>query len=302
MDGWFMKGKRFVRRTVLFLLKRFARFIPGRLYLSAVYYVLLGRRLHLDDPKTFTEKLQWLKLYYYRPESTEMVDKHLAKKWIADRIGEDYIVPTLGVWERFEDIDFDSLPDRFVLKCNHDNGSVVVCKDKSQFDIHAAKEKLNRCMRRDFYAQTREWPYKNVSRRIIAETYLDDGSGDLKDYKFLCFDGVPRVMYVVGNRSVGLTTDYYDMDFHFLPIVSRDGGPSGISREKPALFEEMKRIASILSAGFPHLRVDFYCVRDHLYCGELTFFVSSGYDDLFSLEWDRKFGDWLTLPPKNVGK
>ena len=297
-----MKGKRFVRRTVLFLLKRFARFIPDRMYLSAMYYVLLGRRLHLDNPRTFTEKLQWLKLYYYRPESTEMVDKYLAKKWIADRIGADYIVPTLGVWKCVDDIDFDSLPDRFVLKCNHDNGSVVVCKDKSRFDIRATKEKLNRCMRRDFYAQTREWPYKNVSRRIIAEAYLDDGSGDLKDYKFLCFDGVPRVMYVVENRAVGLTTDYYDMDFHFLPIVSRDGGPSGISREKPLLFEEMKRIASILSAGFPHLRVDFYCVRDRLYCGELTFFVSSGYDDLFSMEWDRKFGDWLTLPPKNVGK
>lgn len=302
MGGWLMKGKRFVRRTVLFLLKRFARFIPDRMYLSAMYYVLLGRRLHLDNPRTFTEKLQWLKLYYHRPECTVMVDKHLAKRWVADRIGERYVIPSLGVWDRAEEIDFDALPNRFVLKCTHDNGSVVVCKDKSSFDIRAAQVKLNQCLQRDFYAQTKEWPYKHVPHRIIAEAYLDAGEEDLMDYKFLCFNGVPKAMYVAANRSTSKTFNYYDMDFQPMPIKSRVGAASKECLDRPASFDEMKRIAAELSAGFPHVRVDLYCVRDSIWWGEMTFFDSSGYDDMCSLSWDQTFGDWLTLPPKILGE
>lgn len=285
------------------VVSRMARFLPDELYLSMMYYLTLGRRLDLKNPRTYTEKLQWLKLYYHRPECTTMVDKERAKRWVADRIGEEYVIPTLGAWDRAEDIDFDALPDRFVLKCNHDNNSVVICKDKTSFDMQSAKTKLARCLRRDFYVVTREWPYKDVPHRIIAEEYLDDGTDDLKDYKFFCFDGVPKAMYVIGGHSTHKKTfDYYDMDFRPLPIVSRVGAPSGVVMEEPERFAEMKRLAATLSAGFPHVRVDFYQVRGCVYWGEMTFFPTSGYNDMCSLEWDRKWGEWLTLPSKWVEK
>ena len=291
-----------IRLLILFLMKKCARFFPDRLYLSIVYYLRLGRRLNLDNPQLFTEKLQWLKLYYHRPECTVMVDKHLAKQWVADRIGDKYVIPSLAVWNRAEDIDIDALPDQFVLKCTHDNGSVVVCKDKATFNLRAAQEKLNRCLRRDFYAQTREWPYKHVPHRIIAEAYLDAGEEDLMDYKFLCFNGLPKAMYVAANRSTCKTFNYYDMDFQPMPIKSRVGATSKERLARPSSFDEMKRIAAELSAGFPHVRVDLYCVRNRIWWGEMTFFDSSGYDDMCSLSWDRAFGAWLDLPPKWVAE
>lgn len=302
MKDWVFKVKSFIRRGALFLTKRYTRFFPDRCYLSMMYFILLGRRLHWNDPQTYTEKLQWLKLYYHRPECSVMADKYLVKKWVADKIGSEYVVPTLGVWDHVDDIDFDTLPDRFVLKCNHDNHSVVICKDKSTFDVAASKEKLNRFLKRDFYMMTREWPYKNVPHRIIAEAYLDSGGEDLVDYKFFCFDGEPKLMYVVENRYTNCTFNYYDMDFRPSRFVSRYGKTSDVIMEKPALFSEMKRVASILSAGFPHVRVDLYCVREHIYFGEMTFFHYSGYDDMRSYEADRELGEWLTLPPKWVAE
>lgn len=298
MVGCVLKVKSFLKRGALFLTKRYARFFPDKCYLTLMYFITVGRRLHLDNPRTFSEKLQWLKLYYHRPECTVMADKYLAKEWVAEKIGPEYVIPTLGVWERVEDIDFDALPDRFVLKCNHDNRSVVICKDKSLFDVRAAKDKLSQCMKRDFYTMTREWPYKNVPRRIIAEAYLDSGSEDLMDYKFFCFDGEPKLMYVVANRYTDCTFNYYDMDFLPSKFSSKYGKSSDVVLEKPAMFSEMKRVASALSAGFPHVRVDLYCVRGQIYCGELTFFHYSGYDDMRSFEADRELGEWLTLPPK----
>jgi len=286
------------RAVAIKVMRWTARLFPDELYLQVMYYLQLGKCLNLKNPQTYTEKLQWMKLYYHRPECTVIVDKYLAKQWVAERIGGEYIIPTLGVWERAEDIDFDTLPDQFVLKCNHDNNSVVICKDKSSFDIQAARKKLNRCLKRDFYAETREWPYKNVPRRVIAEEYLDDGTDNLKDYKFFCFDGEPKAMYVVANHSSHPTFDYYDMDFRPLPIVSRVGNPTGVIMEKPECFEEMKRLATTLSAGFPHVRVDFYQVDGHVYWGEMTFITTSGYNDMCSLDWDRKWGEWLPLPPK----
>lgn len=289
-----------VKSLAWFLLRNMARLFPDRTYLKCFYRIHLGRCLDLDHPVTFTEKLQWLKLYYHRPECTVMVDKYASKHWVEQRIGAEYVIPTLGVWNRVEDIDFDALPDRFVLKCTHDSGGLVVCRDKASLDVSAAKEKLSSCLKRDFYARTREWPYRNVPRRIIAEEYMEDGNGELKDYKFMCFDGVPRVMFVAANRSSRKTFDYYDMDFLPLPIESRFGTKSGVLMEKPEAFEDMKRVAATLSSGFPHVRVDLYCVNGHVYWGELTFFDSSGLDDMKSLEWDRKLGDWLRLPSSKI--
>lgn len=285
-----------VKRVACLLLKKVAGFIPDRRYLEWMYRIRMGRSLDLDHPLYYTEKLQWLKLYYHRPEFTMMVDKYAAKSWVAGLIGSEYVVPTLGVWENADDIDFDALPDQFVLKCTHDSGSVVICRDKSAFDVDAAKDKLNRFLRRDFYAQTREWVYCGVPRRIIAEPFLVEEDGDLKDYKFLCFNGVPKIMYAVAHHLTKKTFNYYDMDFSPMPIASRNFAHSDLEVSKPEPFEKMKILAATLSAGIPHVRVDFYCIGSRIYWGEQTFFYASGFDDLSSLEWDRKLGDWLPLP------
>lgn len=285
-----------VKRVACLLLKKVACFIPDRRYLEWMYRIRMGRSLDLDHPCYYTEKLQWLKLYYRRPDFTMMVDKYGVKSWVADLIGTEYVIPNLGVWEKADDIDFDALPNQFVLKCTHDSGSVVICRDKSAFDVDAAKNKLNRCLRRDFYAQTREWPYRDVRRRIIAEPCLEEEDGDLKDYKFLCFNGVPKIVYAVANHLTKKTFNYYDMDFSPMPIVSRNFAHSDKEVSRPEPFEKMKSIAAKLSAGIPHVRVDFYCIGSRIYFGELTFFYASGFDDLSSLEWDRKLGDWFQLP------
>lgn len=290
----------FFKSLELFLLKKMAGVFPDRIYLKCLYRIHLGRRLDLDHPLFFTEKLQWLKLYYHRPECTEMVDKYAAKFKVERLVGSEFVIPTLGVWSSADDIDFASLPDRFVLKCTHDSGGVVICKDKAALDECAVRDRLDRCLKRDYYVRTREWPYRNVPRRIIAEPYLEDESGELTDYKFMCFDGVPKVMFVAANRSSHKTFDYYDMDFRPLPIESRYGARTGKLMAKPDAFDEMKRIASVLSAGFPHVRVDLYCVENHVYWGELTFFDSNGLDDMKSLEWDRRLGEWLHLPDSKI--
>lgn len=271
------------------------RFIPDEPYLKLMYRLRMGKRLDLKKPKSYNEKLQWLKLHDRKPEYTRMVDKYEAKKYVASIIGEEYIIPTLGVWDRFEDIDFDALPDQFVLKCTHDSGGLVICRDKSKLDLEAARKKINTSLKTNFYWVGREWPYKNVKPRIIAEAYLQDETGEkncLTDYKVFCFNGVPRVMYVSKDKDEEPHTDFFDMDFHRLPIRMRDPN-SEILPEKPQQFEKMKELAARLSNGLPHLRVDFYEVKGQLYLGELTFYHSSGFREVKPEEWNRKLGDWI---------
>ena len=197
---------------VLRILVRVAPIIPDRLYLKWLFRLKMGKKLDLDNPRTFSEKLQWLKLYNRKPEYTQMVDKYEAKRYVAGIIGEEYIIPTLGVWDRVEDINFDQLPNQFVLKCTHDSGGIVICSDKSKLDINAAKKKLKRSLTRDFYAQNREWPYKNVKRRIIGEEYMVDESGyELKDYKWFCYNGEPKALFIATDR--GLEGEETKFDF-----------------------------------------------------------------------------------------
>ena len=270
-------------------------------YLSLLYRFKLKKKMNWNDPQTFNEKLQWLKLYNRKPEYTKMVDKYEVKKYVADLIGEEYIIPTLGVWDRVEDIDFDTLPNQFVLKCTHDSGGLVICRDKSTLDIPEAIKKLKRSLKRNFYWYGREWPYKNVKPRIIAEKYMeDDRDKELRDYKFFCFDGKVKLLFIAterSNKNSETKFDFFDTEYNHLNI--RNGHPNSDKPvEKPQNFEKMKELSSVLSKGIPHVRVDFYEVNGKVKFGEMTFFHWSGLVPFEPEEWDHKIGSWIKLPEK----
>lgn len=273
-------------------------FLSDKCYLSLYYKVKLGKKLNLTNPKTFTEKLQWLKLYDRKPIYTTMVDKYEAKKYVADIIGEKHVIRLLGVWEKFEDIDFELLPERFVLKCTHDSGGLVICRDKRTFDMSIAKKKINKSLKRNYFLVGREWPYKNVHPRIIAEEYIENTSGEeLKDYKFFCFNGVPKIMYIANDIGADPRTDFFDMDFNHLDLHFKDPN-ADVCPSKPAQFEKMKELAVVLSKGIPQVRVDFYESNGEIFFGEFTFFHSGGFFDVHPDEWSERIGDWIELPTK----
>ena len=268
-------------------------------FLKMIFPVRVGYKLNLKNPQTFNEKLQWLKLYDRKPEYTIMVDKYAVKKYVADKIGEEYIIPTLGVWDKPEDIDFDKLPNQFVLKCTHDSAGLVICKDKSKLDICDARNKLRRAFKRNFYYYGREWPYKNVKPRILAEQYMEDNSThELRDYKFFTFDGVAKALFIATERQDPTTEtkfDFFDMEYRHLDL--RHGHPNAkVPPKKPERFEEMRRLAEKLSQGIPHVRVDFYEINGKVYFGELTFFHHSGFVPFDPPKWDKIFGSWISIP------
>ena len=292
-DPWRI-GKSLAQRGLL-------KCLPDKAYLSILYRATLGKKMQWKAPKTFNEKLQWLKLYDRNPVYTTMVDKFEAKQFAAQLIGEQYVVPLLGgPWERFDQIDFDALPDQFVLKTTHDCGGVWICKDKSSLDRQAAKEFLEKHLKRDYYSTGREWPYKNVKPRIFAEAFLAELEDDLRDYKFFCFDGVPKLMFIASERQSKeqeTKFDFFDMDFNHLSIINgHPNSPNPISR--PENFEKMKELAAVLSKGIPHLRVDFYECSGRLYLGEMTFSHWGGFVAFEPEEWDEKLGSWIKLPQR----
>lgn len=279
--------------------------LPDKMYLDLLYRACQGKKLQLKQPKTYSEKLQWLKLYDRRPEYTTMVDKYEAKKHIAGVIGEEYIVPTIGLWDRFEDIDFDKLPDKFVLKCTHDSGGLIICKDKANLDIKAARKKICKSLKKNYFYQGREWPYKNVKPRIICEPLLeDDTKSGLSDYKFYCFDGCVRMLHITFGRGTaeGLSMNYYDRDLNLLPVGHYKYPNYKGEFIPPTQYEKMVELASKLSEGIPHVRVDFYEVNGKIYAGELTFFTDSGVAFFNPREFDETVGKWLALPMENGDK
>lgn len=262
---------------------------------------MMHRRLNLKNPETFNEKLQWLKLYNRKPEYTIMVDKVKAKEYVASKIGEEYIIPTLGVWEDPDDIDFKALPEQFVLKCNHNSGTgMCICRNKSKLDIFKVKAELRKGLKENYFLRCREWPYKNVPRRILAEKYLvneSDPNKALLDYKFLCFDGrADNVMVCVGRETGNPKFYHFDRDWNFLKI-NRCGLeiPANFHIEKPVQMDKMFEIADKLSVGLPHVRVDLYDINNHIYFGELTFFQDSGFDRDLLYETDRYLGGLIKL-------
>lgn len=290
------------RKLVRYILFKTARLWPDKIYLKWYFYSRVGYKLDLNNPKTFNEKLQWLKLNNRKPEMVKMVDKVDAKEYVAKIIGEEYIIPTLGVYDSVDEIDFDKLPNQFVLKCTHDSGGIVICSDKSKLDIEAAKAKLRRGLKVNYYYQNREWPYKQVKPRIIAEQYMVDESGyELKDYKFFCFDGEVKLLFIAsdrGSKTEETKFDFFDTDFNHLPFLN--GHPNATKPiDRPKGFEEMKKIAARLSQGQPHLRVDLYDINGRIYFGELTFYHWSGMTPFEPKEWDYKLGEWTILPSIN---
>lgn len=294
-----------LRRIVNKFVLRYRNSFSDKAYLRLMFWVRMGKRLNLKNPQTFSEKLQWLKLYDRRPEYTIMVDKVKAKEYVASKLGEEYIIPTLGVWENPDEINFDALPDRFVLKCNHNSGlGMYICRDKSKMDVEKVKEGLRKGLAQDYFIGNREWPYKNVPRRILAEQYIDPEPGmfDLPDYKFFCFDGEVKALFVATDRqnpNEDVKFDFFDADFNHLPF--RQGHENAaIMPKKPRNFEMMKKVAAQLSKGIPHVRIDFYEVGDRVLFGELTFFHFSGFMPFRPEKWDKWFGDFLKLPGEKM--
>jgi hypothetical protein len=256
----------------------------------------MHKKLDLSAPVTFNEKLQWLKLYDRKPEYSDMVDKAEAKRVVANLIGEQHIIPMLGIWEKFDDIDFNQLPDKFVLKTTHGCGGVIICKDKSKFDIAAVKKEIGFSYKYNYFAYGREWPYKSLKPRIIAEQLMVDESGvELKDYKFFCFGGEPKALFVATDRPHDTRFDFFDLEFNHLPFTN---GHENATKKihKPLNFELMIEIARKLSQGIPHVRVDLYNINGKVFFGELTFFHWGGMVPFVPEEWDYTFGNWINLP------
>lgn len=286
-----------MKLLLLRIVRKLNFLFPDMLYLQICFYLEMGKRLDLKNPKTMNEKLQWLKLYNRKPEYTTMVDKILVKDYVAKIIGEDYIVPLLGVWDSPEQIDFDTLPDQFVLKTNHSGGNtgVVIVKDKSKIDQKAIREKLHVSMKSDIYARYREWPYKNVERKVFAEAYLGD---DLADYKFYCYNGYADAVMICIDRQIGDPKFYFfDKEWNLKRYNKRGKeAPAAFTLPKPDGVDKMFELASVLSKDIPYARVDFYNVKGKIYFGEITFFPASGFDKNRLLESDLLFGQMIDLP------
>ena len=281
------------------LLSKIGFWIPDKLYLQLLYFIMTGRRLDLKNPQTFSEKLQWLKLYDRQPAYTKMVDKYAVKDYVARIIGKDYVIPILGVWDKPDDVDFDSLPDQFVLKTTYGGGSVgvILCKDKSSFNVENARLLLKKAMKQDIYKESREWPYKNIRRRIFVEKYLEGENGNLDDYKVLCFSGKARLIEYHANRfSPNHTQDFYDTNWNKTSLSQ--GGFNTVSNlvvDRPICLERMLELSESLAKGIPMCRIDWYIANQKLYFGEITFFDASGFEPFDREEDEIMLGSWIDL-------
>lgn len=295
------KLRSIIKKPKLLLIKPLMLLSPlfgDKMYLKMLFPLKVGYKLNLDNPKSYNEKLQWLKLYYKNPLLPKLVDKYEYKEYVKKNVGEQFVIKTYGVWTSVEEIDFDNLPSQFVLKTTHDQGGVIVCKDKSNFDIVNAKKKLQKHLKRNLYYLFREWVYNNVEPRIIAEEYLEDKSGEgLKDYKFYCFDGEPKLMYITCGKQMGVNyIDFYDMDFNYTDIKRPKFKQFGNNHVKPKNWDLMIELAKKMSYGQPHVRIDFYNVNDKLYFGEFTLFQGGGLMPFYPEKWDYILGEYIELP------
>lgn len=283
-----------------YLFKRYPNLMPDEWFLKVMWKKCMGYKLDLKHPQTFNEKLQWLKLYDRNPLYIVLVDKYRVKQWVAEKIGEQYVIPTLAVYNSVDEIDLDALPDKFVLKCNHDSGSTIICNDKSTFDLDAAKKKLAVSLKKNYFFDSREWPYKRVKRCIIAEKYMEDLSvDDVIDYKIMSFNGVVKCSFTCTNRwnKGGLNVTFFDKDWNRLPFTRNypvDKNPI----EKPKSYELMVKLTQRLTEQLPFSRVDFYEIDGAPYFGEITLYPGSGFEPFDDKEWDYILGEWIELPKK----
>lgn len=297
------------KSLLIFIFTRgLSRFIRNdKTYLKLLYWLEMGQKLNLENPQAFQEKLQWLKLHNRKPEYTQMVDKCEAKKYVASIIGEEYIIPTLGVWNTFDEIDFSQLPNKFVLKCTHDSGRVIICKDKTHFDINYARKRINKALRTNYFLRGREWPYKNVKRRIIAEQFMEETSHPklpLIDYKFYCFNGEPKYCQVIQDRNTKETIDFFDMDWKHQEFVGLNpaADPAAVCPEKPKDFDVMKTIAHDLSKDIPFARIDLYEIQDKTFFGEITLYPASGFGAFHPKHYEEILGKMISINGLGGGK
>ena len=279
--------------------RKLARYIPDRLYLMIKYRAILGRWPNIENPQYMSEKIQWLKLYQRNDIYPKLVDKYLVREYIANQLGEEYLVPLLGVWDKASDIDWDNLPDKFVLKCTHGSHTNIICTDKSKMDIKSACQKLDSWMldEQTFY-YGREWPYKYVKPRIIAEMFIESSTaGGIVDYKFMCFSGkADNVMLCTDRQTGNVQFNHFNKEWQFLPYQYVDKNkPSDFTVKKPLLMDKMFEIAELLASPFPYVRVDLYCENNKIYFGELTFYPQSGFDTDYTVETDLYLGNKIEL-------
>ena len=287
------------------ILWRCAKYIKNdKFYVQLKYLIYVGKFANLEHPKTFTEKLQWIKFNDRKPIYHKMVDKYEMKDYVSQLVGSEYIIPTLGIYDRFEDIDFSILPNEFVMKTTHDSHSVILCKNKETFDYASAKRKLNNSLKRDYYCYSREWPYKGLKRRIIIEPYLKDNThGDfLRDYKFFCFNGDPQFMYITSERGAekGLVEDFFYIDGRPCEFYKKGENVSVELPQLPSQLSKMIEFSKVLSKNTYHLRVDFYEVNSSVYVGELTFFDGGGFAEFVPDIYNLKIGDMIHLPTDKI--
>ena len=290
-----------MKKFELFLIKLARKNIikmSDQKFLDLCFDYYLGKKINWKNPQTYNEKLQWLKIYDRQDRYTKMVDKYEAKEYVKNIIGEEYIIPTIGIYDKFENIDFEKLPQQFVMKCTHDSGGLVICKDKKNLNIKDAKRKINQCLKANYFNCWKEWPYKNVKPRIIIEKYMtNDDSDGINDYKFFCFNGKVKLLFIATDRvneNEETKFDFYDENFNHLPI--KNGHPNAlVPPSKPLNFEKMKELAEILSKDIPHLRVDFYEINGKIYFGELTFSHWAGMVPFEPEEYDLILGNWIDI-------
>lgn len=307
-----MNIKRIIRGGFRFLTDSDYRFLikanrglyndmPDEEYLKKLYKAIIGKAPDFENPRTFNEKLQWIKLYYRNPLYTVISDKFASREYVREKIGEEYLVPLLGVWDSPDEIDFEALPDEFVLKCNHNSGiGMCICRDKSKIDVEKVKADLRRGLNENFYLGGREWQYKNIKRRIVCEKYMSDGTGrGLLNYKIYCFNGEPKIFHMsrdIGRKSAQLS--FLDENWNVLPFHREDYPPFEVPPEKPENIEELLGVSRKLSQDFPFVRVDLYVIDGKIYYSELTLDPCGGFSRFNPSEWDLKLGEWLTLPEK----
>lgn len=285
-----------VARFRLFSRCGLLNWMSDKKYIEKDYYLRIRKELDLDNPKTFNEKMQWLKLHDRKDIYTTMVDKYEAKKYVAKIIGEEYIIPTLGVYDKFDEIDFDRLPDQFVIKCTHDSGGIVICKDKTKFNKKFARKKINKALRRNYYYAHREWPYKNVKPRIVVEEYMEDyDAKELIDYKVMCFNGKAKMVFTCTERfGDGLKVTFFDLNWEKLPFTRHYPASEKIIR-RPKNFGKMIELSEKMSSGIPFVRMDWYEINSKLYFGEYTFYPGSGFEEFDPESWDKKLGNLIDL-------
>lgn len=292
--------KKILSRNVRGRIMGLLSFLPNKPYISLFYWATTGKKLNLKNPVGYNEKLQWLKLNDKHPEYGKLVDKLQVREYISEVLGEDYLFPLLGKWKSFDDIDFDKLPNSFVLKCNHDSGSTKVVKDKNALtkkDYKELKKFYKRRLKSDFFFAGREYPYKGLPRYIIAEKLMLDENNpekSIEDYKFFCFDGEPKIMLMVTDRSTDCRFDFFDAEFNHLDIT-RSHANSNKPIKKPEKFEEMVEIAKKLSKGIKHVRIDLYELNGKIYFGEHTFFPGGGFALFNPPKWEKQLGDWIDI-------